>query len=95
MQEISFNLPLILEIEGACRGSSETLDTEAKHLNTQLGKLEEAIRGVPNLAMAEKFEEVQQLLTRLSTSMEEAQTYLTRVRMQAEDFAEKLQQLGG
>ncbi|HKT37975.1 MAG TPA: hypothetical protein VJR48_06350 [Ktedonobacterales bacterium] len=86
-----FDLDALLEIKAACQASSGRLQEESSNMQTQLTNLEQAIQGIPGLAMAEKFEELRQFLVRLSTSLEESQSYLANVVQRAEEFAGGLQ----
>lgn len=76
----------IQQIAGACQRSSETIQGEATNMRSQMQQLQEALAGVPNIALAQKFEEWNRQFSQLSQSLQESQQYLSSVVRSVDDF---------
>src|SRR5574340_372340 len=57
-------------IASSCRTSSENMSGEAAKLRAQIDRLHDALQGVPSLAMADHFQELNGVLTRLSRGLD-------------------------
>jgi WXG100 family type VII secretion target len=82
----------IRAIAANCRTSSETMTSEAGNLRTQVDRLHEALQGIPSLAMADHFQELNGVLNRLSQSLDQSNSYLTDVVNRVDDFVRSLGQ---
>lgn len=80
----------IRSIAARCSASSQNIQQEASTMQQQMSSLREALSGIPNLAMADRFEEWQQLFSKLSTSLEESNQYLRGVVNTVENFVNSL-----
>ena len=78
-------------IASACQASSGRLDEEAATMRSQLNQLEEAIQGIPQRAMADRFQELNQALAQLSKTLEESNTYINNIVTRIEKFETDLQ----
>lgn len=88
---ISFDPEELKRIAGNCQASSGRLDEEATTMRTQLGQLEEAIQGIPQLAMADRFQELNQSLAQLSRTLEESNAYINNIAARVDKFVIELQ----
>ncbi len=88
--KINIDVDQIQSIASRCQTSSQTIQQEATTMQRQVAALREALAGVPNLAMAERLDEWQQLLTKLSTSLQDSQQYLQGVVRSVDDFVNNL-----
>lgn len=91
---ISLDPEELKRIASACQSSSGRLDEEAGTMRSQLTQLEEAIRGIPQLAMADRFQELNQALAQLSQTLEESNSYITSIAARVEKFVIELQSGG-
>jgi hypothetical protein len=73
-------------IATACKTSSETLDTEAGALRRHVSELQEALQGIPNIAQADRFEELNRKLAEISEALQESNGFITRIVNEAEQF---------
>ena len=87
---IVINPDEIRSIASSCSASSQTIQQEAATMQRQMTSLREALSGIPNLAMADRFDEWQQLFSKLSTSLEESNQYLQGVVNSVENFVNSL-----
>lgn len=87
---IVINPDEIRSIASSCSASSQTIQQEAATMQRQMTSLREALSGIPNLAMADRFDEWQQLFSKLSTSLEESNQYLQGVVNTVENFVNSL-----
>lgn len=83
---IDIDVEQIQDIANRCQTSSQTIQQEATTMQQQMTALRDALSGVPNLAMADRLDEWQQLLNKLSTSLQDSQQYLQGVVHSVEDF---------
>ena len=82
----------IQTIASRCIASSNTIQSEAATMQAQMVALREALAGIPNLALADKFTEWQQLFGRMSTALEESNRYLNGVIQTVDTFVASLGQ---
>jgi uncharacterized protein YukE len=83
---IHIDLPLLKQIAAACRASSETLDGEAHKMRAQVGQLQEAVQGVPRIAAEEQLDQLNQALARLSSTLEDSNTYISNMVLRVENM---------
>ena len=82
----------IQAIASRCMASSNTIQNEASTMQAQMTALREALSGIPNLALADRFTEWQQLFARMSTALEESNQYLGGVIRSVDAFVASLGQ---
>lgn len=80
----------IQQIAAACQRSSETIQGEAANMQSQMQQLQEALAGVPNIALAHKFEDWNRQFSQLAQALAESQQYLTSVVNSVEEFVAAL-----
>ena len=80
----------IQQIAAACQRSSETIQTEASTMRTQMEQLQEALAGFPHLAMADRFQEWNSLFSQLSTALADSNSYLNSVVASVNEFVAQL-----
>lgn len=83
---VSFDPERLREIASACQSSSGRLTVEADHMKSQLAALEEAVRGIPQIAQADRFDQLNRMLTQLSEALEESNTYVNSIATRVENF---------
>ena len=80
----------ITQIASTCKTTSSDLMTQAQTMQTQMSALQDALRGIPRLAMADRFDEWNRLFNQLSTSLAESNDYLSTVVRQVDEFVASL-----
>jgi WXG100 family type VII secretion target len=80
----------IQQIAAACQRSSDNIQGEAANMQSQMRQLQEALAGVPNIALAQKFEEWNSQFTALASALKESRQYLTSVVNSVEEFVAAL-----
>jgi WXG100 family type VII secretion target len=80
----------IQQIAAACQRSSENIQGEAANMQRQMQQLQEALAGVPNIALAQKFEEWNGQFSSLASALADSQKYLNSVVQSVEDFVAAL-----
>ena len=80
----------IESIAGKCQTSGNNIQTEAANMKTQMEALRNALQGIPNLAMADRFNEWNALFTKMSQSLEESNAYLRQVVQTVDNFVRSL-----
>jgi WXG100 family type VII secretion target len=86
MPDIVIRTEDIESIAARCQTSSQNIQSEATTMQQQITALREALSGIPNLAIADRLDEWQQLLNKLSTSLQDSQQYLHGVLQAVDDF---------
>jgi WXG100 family type VII secretion target len=76
----------IQQIAAACQRSSENIQGEAANMRNQMQQLQEALAGVPNIALANKFEEWDGQFGQLASALADSQKYLSSVVQSVEEF---------
>ena len=80
----------ITSIANTCQRTSQELMTQASTMQNQMQQLREALQGIPRLAMADRFDEWNQMFTKLSSSLSESNAYLNKVVQQVDEFVASL-----
>ena len=82
----------IQAIASRCMTSSNNIQSEAATMQAQMVALHDALAGIPNLALADRFTEWQQLFSRMSTALDESNRYLNGVIQTVDTFVASLGQ---
>lgn len=87
---ISIDRDRIESIAAKCSTSSQNMQAEAETMQQQMAELREALAGIPNLALADRFGEWQQLFSKMNTSLEQSNAYLQGVIRTVDEFIASL-----
>ncbi|MGH2485043.1 MAG: WXG100 family type VII secretion target, partial [Ktedonobacterales bacterium] len=79
-------------IAASCQTSSENMTTEATNIRTQIANLHQALQGVPQLALADHFDQLNRIFSQVSDALAESNTYLNDVVAKVESFVASLGQ---
>lgn len=91
-------MPIIVDrerleaIASACTTSSNTMQQEATNMRKQMDEFREALSGISNLALADRFNEWNSLFNKMSQALEESNAYLKNVINSVDDFVARLGQ---
>ena len=91
MNPIHVDPELLQQVSSACQASSGRLNEEAANMRSQLAQLQEALQGVPRIAMADRFQQLNSTLAQLSTTLEESDSYIRGIVARVEQFVIELQ----
>ncbi|HEY1388201.1 MAG TPA: WXG100 family type VII secretion target [Ktedonobacterales bacterium] len=66
-------------IANSCRNSGDAIEQQAQTMNSQMQQLQEALAGVPQVGLEDRFNEWSQLFRKLSESLHESHTFLNSI----------------
>ena len=87
---IRINPQELQAIARSCSNSSQQMTQEATNLKQQIDRLHEALQGIPSLALADNFQELNGVLGRLSDELAKSDAYLRNVVNKVNDFVASL-----
>lgn len=79
-------------IAASCQTSSENMTTEATNIRNQIANLHQALQGIPQLALADHFDQLNRIFSQVSDALAESNTYLNDVVAKVENFVASLGQ---
>ena len=88
---VSFDPQRLMQIASACQSSSGRLTDEAANMKTQLAELQDAVRGIPQIAQADRFDQLNRMLSQLSQALDESNSYVRSIATRVETFVSDLQ----
>lgn len=77
-------------IASSCRTSSENMTGEAANIRGQIERLHEALQGIPHLALADHFNDLNRIFSQVSDELEQCNSYLNDVVNKVENFVQSL-----
>ena len=82
----------IQSIAQSCKTSSQLMTEESQRMQSQIASLYDALQGIPNLAIADDFQQLNSTLRQLSSALDQGNTYLTDLVNKVTQFVAALQQ---
>jgi WXG100 family type VII secretion target len=69
----------VRRIANSCRNSSDAIEQQAQTMNSQMEELRNALSGVQQVGLEDRFNEWSQLFRKLSESLHESHTFLNSI----------------
>jgi WXG100 family type VII secretion target len=69
----------VRDIARRCRDSGNTIQDQAQNMNRQMQELREALSGVPQVGLEDRFNEWSQLFRKLSESLQDSHSFLNSI----------------